>query len=399
MDQDLQEDSHVNLLTLPIELLVYIISFLSSLHGRVTLRYVSRWLRCVVEETPSLWKEFSWPYYDSHEECNVKEMMKMCGQHVKVISFPYCRASSTLLEMLLYCSNVQHLSLPSTKLNPEQIIKIIHHMGCLQTLEIKVDHDTNIGQLFSNTSHLKEIMIISDSGSRFEDLFKNSSISGPRLFKYWIEAQCRPPSCNVIARGSTTSLAKYAAQINTTPTIATAKFKMFHKYNKVPLGFSPSLPFLQLHVEESGQVFIPCVKLSDLRLEDDLAVMTNYQYGEKTMYGVKVTINDPIMNLMNITKPCNLKCATHLDLSLCFSLHSGHLKQLAIACPNLQRLNLQDYYSSYVCLKSLQSLSIGGSRRHCQGGQGGQACNSVYSTMRIRMELKYTNYIHLHNFI
>ena len=363
MDQDqdnFQEDSPINLFTLPTELLVYIISFLSSLHDKLKLRYVSRWLRCVVEETPSLWKEFVWPYYNSHEECYVKEALKVCGRHVKTLSFPYCRVSSTLIEILQYCSNVQHLSLPSTKLDPEQLQKIIHLIGCLHTLEIKVDYNSNIGHLFSNTSHLKEITIISDSGPRFGD-----------LFKYWREMKCRPPSCNVIARGSPKRLVAYAAQINTVPTGTTANFRVFSKYNKVLVNFSPSLPFLQLHVEASGQVSIPCVKLSDfgvLGLEDLLAVMTNCQYGRRTMYEVRVGehYNGLIMNLINIAKPCNLKCVTHLDLSFCYSLHSDQLKQLAIiACPNLQRLNLKYCYD---CLKSLQGLRAIAS--HCQNLQG-----------------------------
>ena len=140
--------SHVNLLTLPPELLVYIISFLSSLHDRVKLRYVSRWLRCVIEGTPSLWREFVWPYYDSSEECSVKEALKVCGQHIKMLSFPYSRVTSTrLVEMLQYCSNVQHLSLPSRKLDPEQLRMTIHHMGCLQTLELTVDNNSDIKQL------------------------------------------------------------------------------------------------------------------------------------------------------------------------------------------------------------------------------------------------------------
>jgi len=87
MDQD---NSHkevlVNLLKLPMELLVIIISFLSSQCDRVKLRYVSRWLRCVVNGTPSLWKEFVWPYYDSLEESSVKEVLKVCGQHIKTLA-------------------------------------------------------------------------------------------------------------------------------------------------------------------------------------------------------------------------------------------------------------------------------------------------------------------------
>ena len=141
MDQDnSHQESLVNLLTLPTELLVYIISFLASLRDRVKLRYVSTWLRCVIEGTPSLWREFAWPYYDSCEECSVKEVFKVCGQHVKVVSFPNCKVPLKLLEILQqYCSNVQHLSLPSTKLYSKQIRETIHLMGCLQALELTAD--------------------------------------------------------------------------------------------------------------------------------------------------------------------------------------------------------------------------------------------------------------------
>ena len=81
MQGNSNEEYILNLLMLPTELLLCIILFLSSAHDRVKLRHVSRWLRCVIEETPSLWREFVCSYYDSHEECSVKEALKVCGQH------------------------------------------------------------------------------------------------------------------------------------------------------------------------------------------------------------------------------------------------------------------------------------------------------------------------------
>ena len=33
-------------------------------------------------------------------------------------------------------------------------------MGCLQALELKVDDENDIEQLFSNTSHLKEFLMV-----------------------------------------------------------------------------------------------------------------------------------------------------------------------------------------------------------------------------------------------
>ena len=153
------EESLVNLLSLPSELLVYIISLLSSLRDKVKLRYVSRRLSCVIEGTPSLWKEFVWTFNDSCEECSVKEVLKVCEQHIKVLSFPNHRLPSSLIEILQYCSNVQHLSLPSTKLDCKQLRKTIHHMGCLQTLELKVGNDSQIKQLLCKTGQLKELTV------------------------------------------------------------------------------------------------------------------------------------------------------------------------------------------------------------------------------------------------
>ena len=51
----------------------------------------------------------------------MKKVLKVCGQQIKVLSFPNIRAPLTLEEMLQYCSNVQHLSLPLPKLDYEQL--------------------------------------------------------------------------------------------------------------------------------------------------------------------------------------------------------------------------------------------------------------------------------------
>jgi len=69
---------------------------------------------------------------------------------------------------------------------------------------------------------------------------------------------------------------------------------------------------------------------------------------------------------MSIAKPAgNLNCATHFDLSSCHSLFPGHLEQIAIACPNLQRLNLRDCSR---CLESVKGLkTIASHRRNLTG--------------------------------
>ena len=83
---DPEERDHT-LLTLPTEILVYIISFVTSLRQRAKLRYVSRRLQNVCE-TPLLWRKFVWPHYHAEEKGCVNDVMKLCGQHVKYLFFP-----------------------------------------------------------------------------------------------------------------------------------------------------------------------------------------------------------------------------------------------------------------------------------------------------------------------
>ena len=276
MDRSISDEkSVINLSTLPIELLVYIISFISSLRDRVKLRYISKWLRCVIEGTPSLWKEFVWHYCDIHEERSVKETLKVCAQHIRVLSLPNSRTiSSTLVDMLQYCSNVQHLSLPSTKLDPEQLKNTIHHMGHLQTLELKVDNYNAIRQLLLNTCQLKELTIFS---STCHDYLVE-------MFKYWKGRDFRPSNVNVIVPVyyyGIECLLDYTTRLKSTPACVTANFRVYNRSSKIPLNQSTTLPYFQLHYEGSaGKVAIPSVELSSFC--HDLAAMTECQYGGRT---------------------------------------------------------------------------------------------------------------------
>ena len=72
---------------LPIELLVYILSFLKNVRDIVKLRYVSRVFR-KASETPSLWRDLVWPHFDVSEERCLKALFKSCGSYVQRLSFP-----------------------------------------------------------------------------------------------------------------------------------------------------------------------------------------------------------------------------------------------------------------------------------------------------------------------
>ena len=99
------------LVTLPVEVLVYIISFLST-RDKVIIRCVSKSLRSV-SEVPSLWERFIWTHYSPHDDKLLKHILKMFGKHIKILHFAGKVAPSKLEVMLKFCKNVIQLSLPS----------------------------------------------------------------------------------------------------------------------------------------------------------------------------------------------------------------------------------------------------------------------------------------------
>jgi len=83
---------------LPVELLVYILSFLKNVREAVKIRYVSRRFRRA-SETPSLWRDFVWPHFDVSEERCLKDLFKSCGPYVHRLSFPDHVTPSKLMIM------------------------------------------------------------------------------------------------------------------------------------------------------------------------------------------------------------------------------------------------------------------------------------------------------------
>ena len=165
------------------------------------------------------------------------------------------------------------------------------------------------------------------------------------------------------------NLIGYVTRLNEIPTGITAIFRMYN--DKVPLNVSPALPCFQLQFEEFGKATIPGIKLSNfgiIRLNNDLAMMTDCEYSGRTMCMVRYQTDDRILNKLNsihIARSGTLGCATHFDLTGCISLYSGHLEQLAIACPNLQRFNLQKCFCCLISLQGLQAIAS-----HCHNLQG-----------------------------
>ena len=352
---------HLNrLLSLPIELLVHIVSFLSA-HDLVKLRYVSRRLRSVCE-TPSLWREFIWPHFNIREEHCVKRALESFGQYVQRLSFGHHVTPFKLEAILRHCSNLVELRLSTESgLSCDQLEKAIRSMGNLQILT--VSHWTDeIYLLLMICNRLKKLTVMMDM-LHFHEVLTEWAAKG------FIPSELNIISTNYFHPGDLRQL--WLSLNSNSSTAHTSYFKVYARY-KVPMNLSPSLPDFQLQFGQSCT--LPFVRASTyglLGLEVDLLLLTNCTYacGRKTLYKATTVYEDQcgfdtriglkgfdtIIQRSDLNRNIySLAFITHFDASHS-KLQSGHLEQLAMACRNLLELNLK--YNTD-CLKSLQGLRV-----------------------------------------
>ena len=138
-----------------------------------------------------------------------------------------------------------------------------------------MDDESDIKQLFLNSGQLRELNLITSHPPK-------------DVLDYYMQLNLRTPIVNVFSTMKYSyyfnALINYATHLASIPTGTTANFRVFSRHNKIPVTFSPTLPYFQLQVDNSGQVTVPCVKFSDcgiLGLNKDVGVMTDCQYGGK----------------------------------------------------------------------------------------------------------------------
>ena len=344
-----------NVLSLPVEILVYIASFLTDVRDKVKLRYVSRRLRSI-SETPSLWRKFVWPYYDRLEERCLCKLLKVCGKNILQLSFPHHVMPSKLVKFLQYCGNVTHLSLSQeTKLNLEQLTKTLQHMKSLSVLKIRLSIGiTSLLQLTSTASSNVEDLTVYVRGCYPDDWYLCN-------LHEWVVNNSAPNNLNVVAFGYYDSLllnlihgwSQWNAEL---PADRMACLRLYtYESIYLPLNLSLSLPVLQLQYGRTAR--LPLVKPSKfglLGLRDDLLLLTDCTCKSKTIHKVKL-VSFPIRDPLN-SSITDLTFVTYFDVGPTERhLYAGHLEQLAMACPNLVWLNLR---SNSHCLQSLQGLQV-----------------------------------------
>ena len=344
---------------LPIELLVYIFSLLPTSRDIVRLRYVSRKIRSI-SETSTLWKNFLWPRYDSREERSVNEVLKVCGTHIKRLTFSGVFiagktegiASSTAMEFLQHCCNVTEIKL-DTCLNVNEVQKVVK-MKFLRKLEICCIRSVPIELIIVACSKLEELVL----KCNFSVL--SSGYDLLHCLDKWVNAGFKPPNLNVVQEFlDIKMLIQTWPQWNSKiPPDHTAHFKIFFTWNWWDSSIAP--PAFQLEFGQNATY--PIIKPSNFGLfgfGEDLMLLTNSTINGKVMHQLKKPyIRSEEHSLITSHMCCNVRTlnfVTDFDASHC-GLLSDHLEQLSIACPNLEQLNLSGNTNCLESLKGLRSI-------------------------------------------
>ena len=347
------------LVSLPVEVLVHIFSFLST-RDKVRIRCISKTLRSV-GEVPSLWEDFIWSRYAPRDEKLLKHILKTFGKHIKRIQFDDHIAPSKLEMMVKFCKNVIHLSLPSFHYNNfQKLEKIVHSMGSIQISSILVSVFINqsaysIRQYFTLSNNLKELSF----HYRLTTGYCATAIR--QWLEEWGNVNYTPRKLNIIVDRKHLVLRIFISSLQSCVSILRNKTLQktsdsedtawVNIYLKTSTDISAAIPFVQLRVTDSSVVLssVKASKYGILGLDDDTLHLTEGSYRGKKVHKALLTgINNEYMD----TSVTSLTSVTHFDAS-CGGLYPGHLEQLSIACPNLQRLDL---WGNSDCLNNLEGL-------------------------------------------
>ena len=274
---------------------------------------MSRRLRSI-SETPSVWRELVWPNCDRHEENCLRNVLKICGIHIRQLSFPQhvigpptlqyivktiskknesetilkLVEMSEVLKILQYCGNVTHLSLPaldhSNSHNPdEKLKKVIQKMKKITSLNVCC-HSASFLPCLTLTLPLKELTIHTAIYSSWGPLAIpiHCKKDSKRNIKKWVANGFSPQNLNIILDSSWYSaqvfyreflLASWARWNSQIPVGHATCLKLYSCY-KIPLNLFHNAPVFQLQFGKTAT--LPFVQPSNI---DEWLLLTDHDNG------------------------------------------------------------------------------------------------------------------------
>ena len=301
-------------------------------------------------------------HYHPSDSDQVMHLLRKYGQHMKLLSFPNRHVTDEALSGILNsCSNVLQLSLPSSELSRKLLRKFLIQMRHLQKLD--VEWNFNIKHILELIDvNLKELTVRLKVNIR-RPMFEESSLS---WVYFWLLRRFVPQKIKVVISSDYDARkygrAMYSSWVafnDQSPSGFTGHVKIYNNL-RVPLDISPALPVFQIDFGQTAVspfVSADSVGLQGIWLSYDLLLTSCTHNGkvvhnatmvrDKSFNGAAKKVNHGITSFRFVTE--FFACLRDRFDSFC----SEHLEQLAIACPNLQRLSLLHNEN---CLKNLQGL-------------------------------------------
>ena len=372
---DTQHVTSPDLGNLPNELLIKIFNHLPT-RDKIMIRHVSRRFRDV-SEIPVLWKEFIWTNYEPRHVYTVSNTLKEIGAHVRKIFFPAHVKPTKILEMVHLCTSLTHLSLHrDTQLTLDGLQQIVQTKKHLQQLD-----------LFTTPNFILRPNSIEHIESS-EYIRKLLAVIAANVGELKLRIKYYPDRCPFIddSQYVLTSIEKWAEQGNPLPpviniltennvTVSNHVFSIWLKFlhlklpsfeiglydnKKVPMDLYSAVPLRQFKFGPATlSTFIRLSNHGIVGLKDDIFYLCEYNHYDSVSHAVTPTFSFKwTLYQTSLDEEMHFNCISHLDSVTYFDIshenvHSNHLEQLAVVCPNLQRLNLRENVN---CLKDLQGF-------------------------------------------
>ena len=345
---------------LPTELLVKLMSYLPTC-DKVTMRYVSRRFKDV-SETPSLWREFVWLDYEPRHVRSVSSVLEVCGEHVRKIFFPAHVPATKILEIVHFCTKLQHLCLPEgCQLFLDDLREIVQTLTHLQQLDMFTDWqflDKDPGHEFGwkampwTEDDYIELLEITSTRIRKLNLHMNYFEDCEASIAKWAMKDCALPLL-INFQNDERKAIKFCSSVSS---FKLPPFEISLYRSGMPVN--PTV--LQRKFQFGPSAKPPFIRLSNhgiVGLKYDVFHLEEYNYHGT----VRCTINHTTPELelcksiiegKHFSYPSHLNSVSHVDISYS-GVRPDHLEQLAVVCPNLEQLSLR---GNVDCLEDLEGL-------------------------------------------
>ena len=369
-------ESGVDFLTyrLPTELLLKIMCYLPT-RDKIMMRYVSRRLKHV-SEIPLLWEEFVWPDYEPHHLRQVSDTLKTYGDRVRRILFPahVCLAPMKVLEMGRCCTKVMHLSLSkTTQLTLDHLEEILCIMTHLQQLDLCIDgsfmectpcsvcDDKFLGGLFKITAgRVRKLKLQINN-------YKNSVNIIAKLRKWATEAYYPLPSIiDILTVASKKVDYNFWSELSS----KLLPFEIGLYDNKIiPMNLYLPMPLRKFRVGPAATP--PLIQLNNHGITGlRICYLNEYDIGDAVRYTIspigilsadkygrvhRIFDSALLCNAKLFNRTNHLHAVSYADMSYS-DIRVSNLEQLAVVCPNLQRLNLKGNIGCLAHLKGLIAI-------------------------------------------